>query len=431
MTMPGTIAAALFVAAAPSEECARDVDHALEAIAQRCGALIEAKGIDWAAAGKEMRAAAAAAKDDSDHLLVLVRLLARLRDGHAEVRPAESLRDLQLPERYRGERGGLGLFLCRSKGKLLVKNAWAGAAGAAIAPGMELVKVDGMPAAKWLDARIAELRDLQSFSTDHQAFFFACHWGLALEKGRRVELELKDLKGKKMSRTLTCDRASQVPDGPAVLPEGLATTKDLKYGVTSGGFGYVHVRRCAGDLPDQLDAALAGLPDVPGLILDFRGNSGGGFDHEAFMGRFVPAGTTLAFSKSYASAGAKPYGGPVVAIVDATVRSAGETAAAIFKEDGRGYLIGESPTAGMSSSKETIELPSGKFSLYVSVASNLGRANGGKGLEGLGAQPHELVEYAQKDLAAGIDTLIARAEALLKKGELPKVPWDPKRAGGK
>ena len=42
---------------------------------------------------------------------------------------------------------------------------------------------------------------------------------------------------------------------------------------------------------------------------------------------------------TYASAGPKPYGGPVVVIIDAGVRSAGETASGMFKEDGRAYEI--------------------------------------------------------------------------------------------
>ena len=168
---------------------------------------------------------------------------------------------------------------------------------------------------------------------------------------------------------------------------------------------------------------------MPGLILDFRGNSGGGFDHSAFMGRFVPAGKKLQFNKRYASAGPNPYGGPIVVIVDATARSAGETASSIFREDGRGYLIGESPTAGMSSSKDTIELPSGLFSLYVSVHSNMARANGGKGLEGFGAIPHELCSFDPADLEAERDTLILRAEALL--GDFPAkaVQYDPAAFG--
>jgi len=82
----------------------------------------------------------------------------------------------------------------------------------------------------------------------------------------------------------------------------------------------------------------------------------------------------------------------------------------------------------MSSQKTTISLPSGLFQLYVSVASNKGRFNGGKGIEGIGVLPNEIVPYDPADLAAGIDTEIKRAEELLQKG-FPKnaVPYHPER----
>jgi carboxyl-terminal processing protease len=83
----------------------------------------------------------------------------------------------------------------------------------------------------------------------------------------------------------------------------------------------------------------------------------------------------------------------------------------MFKEDGRAYAIGDSPTAGMSSSKQTLPVPSGLFCAYFSVFSNKGR-----GIEGIGVPPHELVPYDPKELAAGVDTQIRRAEELLEKG---------------
>jgi len=423
-----------WLATAGESACERDVAFALAELPRRCAPLLELKGVDWKRVSAEMTAAAAAAKDDSDHLLVLCRLVARLEDGHVEVRPAGAARQVELPAPARPELGGPGLFLCRSGEKLLVKNAWRSAGDGGIRPGMEVARIDGLPALEWMAKRVEALRDLQGFSTDQQAWFFACHQGLALPKGTKLELDLKDLKGKKLARSVRCEDANQTPQGAAFFPEKLETTKDLKYGRTAAGFGYVHVRRSPGDLPEQMDAALAGLAPLrklPGLILDFRGNSGGGFDHDALFGRFVPAGRTVSFGKSYASAGPDPYGGPVVVIVDATVRSAGETAAGMFKEDGRAWMIGESATAGMSSQKETIELPSGRFSLYVSVASNKGRFNDGRGIEGIGVIPHELVSFAAKDLDAGVDTLIARAEAVLRRFTAAKVPYDPGDFGWK
>jgi hypothetical protein len=85
----------------------------------------------------------------------------------------------------------------------------------------------------------------------------------------------------------------------------------------------------------------------------------------------------------------------------------------------------------MSSQKEVVELPSGKFVLYVSVGTNRSSFNGGRGIEGIGVEPNEHVEYVAKDLAAGIDTLTARAEELL--GDFPagKVAYRPEDYGWK
>jgi len=414
-------------AAAQEVDYQADVEYALEQLEAQCGHFFKLKGIDWKKVSKEFQKEAKSVTTNEEHLVRLWRLLARLDDGHAAVQPLPAGKDVKFPELP--EKTGPGMFWCRSGKKILVKNAWNSAADDGVKPGYEIVKVDGVKADKWLDGRIAELRDLISFSTDQQAFFYACHWGLAAEKGTRLKLEMKDEKGKAKKRTVTYVKANPVPWGPAFFPKGLESTDDLHFGKTEKGWGYVHVRRCPGDLPAQLDRALAKVGDAPGLILDFRGNSGGGFDHEDFFGRFIPKGKSLSFNKTYQSTGDAPYGGPIVVIVDATVRSAGETGAGIFKEDGRAYLIGESPTAGMSSSKTTIELPSKLFELYVSVASNKGRFNGGRGIEGIGVIPHELVEYDRDDLFAERDTLILRAEDLLAKYPQKDVPYDPKDFG--
>jgi C-terminal processing protease CtpA/Prc len=167
------------------------------------------------------------------------------------------------------------------------------------------------------------------------------------------------------------------------------------------------------------------------MILDFRGNSGGGCDHDAFEARFVPLGKELPrlAREPLAGAGETTYGGPLVVIVDGSVVSAGETTSGMFKEDSRGFMIGESATAGMSSQKTTIELPSKKFELYVSVRSNRGSFNGGRGIEGLGVAPQELVQFDPRDLAQGVDTLIRRAEELLGRFPQKEVAYDPANYG--
>ena len=417
-------------AAADSKKlCARDVKFALGELDKRCGHFFKLKGISWPKVRREINKQVKGVRSKQDHYVVLCRLVARLRDGHAYVHIHEGGKGVQWPGPVLQR--GPGVFLCRSGKRILVKNSFSKAAASGIKPGMEVVQIDGVPAAKWLDRCIAELRDFSSFSTDQQALFFACHWGLGGPKGSRLTLELRTLD--KKSKRITLSRtASVVPVGPAMFPEGLKTIGRQSYGTTRGGYGYIHLRDVPRDLPAQLDAMLAALGNPPGLILDCRANGGGGCDHDAVYGRFLPPGKSIKVpKKTYVSGGPNPYGGPVVVVVDAGIRSAGETVAGIFKEDGRAYMIGESNTAGMSSQKATIELPSKLFALYVSVYSNKGRFNRGKGVEGIGIVPHEIMEYEQKDLAAGVDTLIRRAEKIL--GAFPnnKVLYRPKSFGWK
>lgn len=410
----------------------RDVDHALEEIEKQCGHFFELKKIDWKSVSREFRKEAARVKSDGDHLVLLTRLLARLRDGHARVVPLEKGKNVEWPDPVTGKWVGPGMSLCRIGKKIYVKHSWSSAERAGVKVGSQVLAVDGMAVDKWLAAQADKHRDLRSFSTDHHEFFFTCHGGLGAVQGSRLKLEVKEPGGKRSKKTITYSgNAATRAQGAAFPPENLSYVGELSYGTTARGFGYIHLARCRGDLLQDLDQALAAIGDVPGMILDFRGNSGGSFDHDAVLGRFVPKDRTLNFAKRISSAGPNPYGGPLVVIVDGTTVSAGETGSGMFKEDGRGYMIGESPTAGMSSSKTTIELPSRLFGLYVSVASNKGRFNEGRGIEGIGVLPHEIVSYSAKDLAKGVDTLIVAAEKWLTRPKKGQVPYSPEQFGWK
>src|SRR5262245_34211383 len=139
-----------------------DVKFAVDAIEKECKTLLASKKIDWKKVTAPLVVDAKKTKTDEAHLL----LLARLQDGHAEVRPLEAKNvKLDLPDRSFGP----GLFLCRVQQAVFVKNAWGPAAGAGVAPGMEVVTIDGQAAEAWLQHRTAELADLKSFSTPQQA----------------------------------------------------------------------------------------------------------------------------------------------------------------------------------------------------------------------------------------------------------------------
>jgi len=59
------------------------------------------------------------------------------------------------------------------------------------------------PALRWIEERIETLSDLVSYSTEQHAFCHACHAGLAEPRGTRLELSLREPKGRRTGRTIT------------------------------------------------------------------------------------------------------------------------------------------------------------------------------------------------------------------------------------
>ncbi|MEM7309194.1 MAG: S41 family peptidase [Planctomycetota bacterium] len=405
-----------------------DVEFALDELKQQCGGFFRLKEIDWKKVSKEFSKAAKDVDSPEEHRVLLQRLLARLKDGHCEVRPTAAAGDVGWPEGFWQEQAGAGFFLCQVGKKFYVKRAWSVAADVGLEAGSEVIKIDSLAAKKWVEEREAELADRFSYSTPQHLRFSALHHGITAESGGRMKLEVKTPEGKKKKKTISIGRTKQFIEGAVYFPEGVKWAgESVRYGRTEKGNAYVQVRRVRSEVLDELDEALAAVADAPGLILDFRGNTGGGCNHDALEGRFVPAGHKMQrlAGGPIGSHGDHPYGGPMVVIVDGTVVSAGETTSGMFKEDGRAYMIGESPTAGMSSQKTTIELPSGLFELYVSTRSNRQSFNQGRGIEGIGVAPHERLEYDPKELAAGVDTMIRRAEELLADYPQDELEYDP------
>ena len=411
-------------ASAKSDVYVKDVEFLLDELPKRAGRFFELKKIDWKKVSDEFRAEAKNVRTDEEHLKMCSRLIARLRDGHAGLVDTK----VKWPDESKGRTWtGPRVHLLTIGDKVYVRAAFGEAESLGVKTGMRVDNIDGEPAKAWLTKKAVEMGDQRGFSTEQQALYAACHGGLADWAGTPIAFDLVDANGTEKGVRITRNGGpNYAPFGPVHPPKNLKAFDRNACGKTAKGFAYVHLRKIPGNLETQLDAMLAEVGDAPGLILDMRGNTGGGCDHNAVFGRFVPKGKNWG---RYVSGGPNPYGGPMVVILDAGVCSAGETVGGMFKEDGRAYTIGDSPTAGMSSSKQTVPVPSGMFSAYVSVFSNKARFNKGKGIEGVGVPPHEIVPYDANELATGVDTQIRRAEQLLTKG-FPEytVDYEPPKA---
>lgn len=393
-------------------EYKKDVEFLLETLEQKSRPFFERKGIDWKKVEKEFRSSWKGVKSDVEHFRLVLRIMARVEDGHAGVTELH----FEWPDDERDPgRKGIGLSLGVSGRDVVVTECYGPAAAAGIRSGWLVKSIEKKPALRWLEERVATLRDTSGYSTDQAAMYAACHHGLADVPGTSWSFEFKEGR-KTRKKTLTCASGggNGVPAGPIFRPDDARSLDRQSYGTLADGkIGWIHLRNVPGELPAQLDEMLGALGQIEGLVLDFRANGGGGVDHEAVFGRFLGVGE--AYGPWKAAEDGAHYTGPLVVIVDAGTRSAGETLSGRLKSEGRAYVIGPSATAGMSGRKEDLVLPSGLMTVRVTVSSYLA----GSEIEGFGVEPHEVVAFDSALLQQGTDPFLARAVELLSK-ELPQ-----------
>ncbi len=386
-----------------------DVEFLLDELEKKCRHLFDRKGVKWDAVEKRFRKEVKKVKSDVEHFQLVQRILASLRDGHAGIVEIHfEWPDDQTP----AERKGVGMSLCLEGKTVLIKDCHGPAAAAGFKSGWELKSIDGVAALKWLNDRADRLADTHGCSTRHAALYNACHHGLADVPGTSWSFEAKSGGRGTKKTTLTCASGggNGVPNGPIFPPKELTSVERHGYGRLPSGFGYAHLRNVPQNLCEQMDEILRGLGPVEGLVLDFRANGGGGVDHDAFFGRFLAPGESFGGVRGLETG--EHFTGRVVVVVDAGTRSAGETLAGRFKATKRGYLIGPTPTAGMSGRKEDLKLPSGLMTVRVTIDS----FSADKEIEGYGVEPNEIVAFDGEAMEDGIDPFLRRAEELLRGG---------------
>ena len=170
--------------------------------------------------------------------------------------------------------------------------------------------------------------------------------------------------------------------------------------------GYVRVRRMRADLIAQLDQAIGELKDARGLIVDVRGNSGGGFDATRAHRNFAPDDPQEPERPR--------FGGPLALLIDARCISAGEGWASWFVATERARLFGEA-TAGASARKRTYTLKNGKYRVTFPVRPYTGFL--ARPIERRGLEPDVPLSPNAADLAAGQDTVLEAAKSYLLKKE--------------
>ncbi len=361
----------------------------------------EMKQIDWKKVGDELLPKVADIRSDADFGRLCLRLVARLRDTHAQLieGTAKIPRVAEFPQYDPG-------FACilDDRGKPVVYHVDDnGSAKDRIAIGTTILSVNGKPAAEVIDQFKRLLSTWNGYSSDRYLTYDAVHMFCAQpNQGDEVTLEVETPSGEKQSLKLPASVGGRYLPRLPVPIAGVDDSGAVEPKKLDDQTGYIYVRRIRGELPEQLDAALKQLGHVKGLIIDVRGNSGGGFDADRACRNFDPDDNTEPTRPRFT--------GPIALLLDERTVSAAEGWASWFVAKNRARTFG-SATAGASSRKEEYTLTNGLYKVIVPVKPYTGFLD--RPIEGRGLEPDVPVRCNAKDLAAGKDTVLETARKWL------------------
>lgn len=363
----------------------------------------EIKGIDWNKAGQELLPKAKDVKSDDEFGLLCMQLVARLEDSHATLLPAKAL--LPTIDFPRFDPGFACVIDDRDRPVVYTIDRGSPAQTAGVKLGMAIVSVNGKPAADALAACMRQLATYSGYSSDRVLRYDAARMFVRqMRSGADVRLVAEDVDGKQHGFDLKATLGVRYLPRLPVPIGGIDDSADVSWKMLDGDIGYIYVRRIRGQLIESLDRAVSELAEARGLIVDVRGNTGGGFDAQRALRNFDT------------NDGQEPhrprFAGPIALLIDERTISAGEGWASWFIANKRARVFGTA-TAGASSRKAEYTLTNGLYKVIVPVKAYTGFLD--RPIERRGLEPDVPIRVNAKDVAAGKDTVLEAARAHLMK----------------
>jgi carboxyl-terminal processing protease len=374
----------------------------------------EQKGVDWDDVYRRYAPQMAQVESDHAYWRLVTRMLAELNDGHT---------GLISPSPRSGRRY---FAICRDVGGVIVLDQVGQTAlDAGLERGNVVLAVEDVPIEEALE-RVSPV--LRAGSTPWQRRANAAYHLLSTTEDP-LAVTVSGVTGERTVVLVWPDDPLD-PAAEDVMPwQPLITGERLPSGV-----GLIHIPTFGAgsghDLVAEFDAALDGLMDAPGLILDLRENGGGStsisdrvagrffaypfiYGREYFYLRLLQRGWRPWFDYRVVPRGST-YDGPVVLLTDVYTFSTAENFCVAMVDSGRATTVGRQ-TAGSSGNPVPFRLPGGARARF--STGDFRRNDGGLGMgqpiEGVGIAPDVLVIWTVDDLREGRDPDVAAAEHLL------------------
>ncbi|WP_229414228.1 S41 family peptidase [Zemynaea arenosa] len=372
--------------------------------------------IDWDQLYLEYLPKVRATRSTTEYYQVLMQLCAKLRDGHTNVYPPDQTDDTLLARPL--------LRTQLAEDRVFVRYVFSPELEkAGVVPGVEIVAVDGEPAAQY---RVREVAPYASASTPQDLAVRTGIYGFLsgdLKRTPRVTFARAD--GSRF--TIPVPRAS-VADWVKARPP----MKPFELRMLPGNVAYVALNGFGNQAAaDGYIAAWPQIAKASALIIDVRDNGGGNSDvGYRVLATLADKPLTLSqwstreYKPTYRAWGRQnvDYKGPVatwqpdlahqfrgkVAVLTApTTYSAAEDFTLVFDLMKRGAIIGEA-TGGSTGQPLFFALPGGG---RARVCTKKDTYPDGKPFVGVGVQPHIAARQTVADLHKGRDTVLETALA--------------------
>jgi carboxyl-terminal processing protease len=370
-------------------------------------------GLDWDKIREQYAPRAAAAKSNNEFYDVLRQMLSELHQSHFNIIPPEAIAE----DDSRDPKGGaIGIDLRLVEGQPTITRVEPGskAASAGLRPGFIIKKVDDFTADQ-IFGLFAKSNESQALRTLRITRAFLGRINGAPETTVRIIF----LDERDQSREVTIVRERLKGEMSQRFGNFPPQYTEFEAKRLADGIGYIRFNIFVISLMQRIKAAIRGMSDAPGIIIDLRGNPGG-------LGGMAP-GITGVLEKEQVSLGtmhmrsdhtnfvAFPQGnaylGPVVILTDGGSASTSEIFAGGLQELGRAVVVGER-TAGAALPSFFQKLPTGALFQYAIADFTTPK---GTLIEGRGVAPDVEVKLSRRSLLEGRDVQLDAAIEQIKK----------------